>query len=480
MRRKSIIAVNTAKISAENQKNGHDQSSREFTRSSVRRKSPLESLCFDILYSLPLFRQAFRLYLMTKKLSLLRTPGFAWLWGGQTLSTFGSQIGMIALAYVAVKMLSANAAQMGVLSAAGTASFLLVGLIAGAWVDRWVKRRVMIIADTIRMVAIALVPILYFAGVLNIWHLIVIEFAMGLATVFFDVAYQSFVPVLLPSDKIAAGNSALETTNQTAGIAGPGIVGFLIELFKAPALLIVDAVSYAVSAVTLSFIRDTEVPKPKEERKPLHEEIREGLRFIAKQPLIRRITMTTATNNLFNSLTFSIFALVFLGRQYLDYSATAFGLLGTSAAIGSLLGAMATTKLIAKIGEGTLITVSAVASGFITLLVPFAVQLHNEATLPVLLVLDFLNGFSVLAYNITQVSARQRLCPPELLGRMNASIRFFVWGVMPIGGLLGGAIATWTNPQLTLWIGALGCLFSSVFVLFSPLTTMKKLPEKAE
>jgi len=411
------------------------------------------------------------------KFALLRTPGFAWLWGGQTFSTFGSQIGSIALAFIAVKLLDAGPAEMGWLSAAGTASFLLVGLIAGAWVDRWIKRRVMIIADVIRMVAIGVIPALYFTGNLNIWVIIVIAFVMGLATVFFDVAYQSFVPVILPSDKIAAGNSALEATNQTAGIAGPGIVGFLIDLFKAPTLLVIDSLSYLVSALTLGMIKDTETPKPKSDRKPLHVEIREGLRFVVRQPLIRRISLTTSVNNLFTSLMFSIFALVFLGSQYLNFGAAAFGLLGTSAAVGSLLGALATTKLIKWVGEGTLISVSAILSGCITLLAPIAVTMHNSLTLPLLLVMDFLSGFAVLAYNITQVSARQRLCPPELLGRMNASIRFFVWGVMPIGGLLGGAIAETYGVTTALWVGAIGSIFSSVFVVFSPLTGMRKLPD---
>ena len=167
----------------------------------------------------------------------MRSPGFAWLWGGQTFSTFGSQISGIAAAYLAVTILHADAFEVGLLSASTTVSFLLVGLIAGAWVDRWSKRRVMIIADLIRMVAIGLIPLLWVVGVLDIWQLVAIESVMGLATVFFDVSYQSFIPVILPSDKIAAGNSALETTNQTAGIAGPSLVGWLLTIVKAPVLL---------------------------------------------------------------------------------------------------------------------------------------------------------------------------------------------------------------------------------------------------
>lgn len=414
---------------------------------------------------------------MSTKFALLRTPGFAWLWGGQTLSTFGSQIGMLALGFIAVKELKATPAEMGILAAAGTSSFLLVGLIAGAWVDRWSKRRVMLIADVVRMVAMAAVPVLYFMDQLDIWHVILIEFVLGLATVFFDVAYQSFVPVLLPPEKIAGGNSALETSNQIAGITGPGLVGGLLELVKAPLLLIIDAFSYLVSAFSLLMIKDTEKVKEKADRRPLAVEIKEGLAFVVRQPLIKRISATTATSNLFSSILFSIFSLVFLGEQYLNFGAAEFGLLGSIAAIGSLIGAVSTTPLIKLVGEGTLISASAFFMGFVFLLIPFGVSLDNSATLPVLFVANFLNGFLTLTYNITQVSARQRLCPPELLGRMNASIRFFVWGVMPIGGLLGGGIATAFGTQAALWTGAIGAVFASSFVVFSPLTKMKKLPD---
>lgn len=409
----------------------------------------------------------------------MRSPGFAWLWGGQTFSTFGSQISGIAAAYLAVTILNADAFEVGLLSASTTVSFLLVGLIAGAWVDRWSKRRVMIITDLIRMVAIGLIPLLWAVGVLEIWQLVVIEFVLGLATVFFDVSYQSFIPVILPSDKIAAGNSALETTNQTAGIAGPSLVGWLLTIVKAPVLLAFDALTYLVSALTLTAIKDTEKVKLKEERRPLFVEIREGLAFIGREKLIRRITMTTATNNLFSTMMWATFPLVFFGTQYLNLSPALFGLLGSAAAVGSLLGAATTTKLIKWIGEGTVISVSALAGGLVTVLVPIAVGLHNDLTVPLLIVMDFLNGFMVLAYNITQVSARQRICPPELLGRMNASIRFFVWGVMPIGATVGGIIGREVSPLTAMIVGSVGAVFSSVFVLFSPLTRMRKLPEKA-
>ncbi|MEY3663155.1 MAG: hypothetical protein RI919_671, partial [Actinomycetota bacterium] len=211
---------------------------------------------------------------------LFRNPRFAWLFTAQTLSVMGSQLGGFAVTVVAVVMLSATEGEMGILNAANTAAFLVVGLLAGAWVDRWVKRRVMIIADLVRMVMMALIPILYFAGSLQIWHLIIIGAVVGVATVFFDVAYQSVIPILFKSEHIAPANSALETSSQISHISGPPIAGSLIAFMTAPVVLIFDAVSFGISALTLSFIKDDEKPKPLEDRRPLHKEIAEGVKFV--------------------------------------------------------------------------------------------------------------------------------------------------------------------------------------------------------
>ncbi len=409
---------------------------------------------------------------------LFRNPRFAWLFTAQTLSVMGSQLGGFAVTVVAVVMLSATEGEMGILNAANTAAFLVVGLLAGAWVDRWVKRRVMIIADLVRMVMMALIPILYFAGSLQIWHLIIIGAVVGVATVFFDVAYQSVIPILFKSEHIAPANSALETSSQISHISGPPIAGSLIAFMTAPVVLIFDAVSFGISALTLSFIKDDEKPKPLEDRRPLHKESAEGVKFVWNEPITRAVSFCTSSTNLFNTIGTTLMGIYVL--RELEISLPVFGLIMTIAGVGGLLGASLSAKLADWIGEGQLIAISAFGSAAAFMMVPLTGLVDHFWAPFILAAIEFAISFFVLTYNITQVSARQRICPKPLLGRMNASIRFFVWGVMPIGALLAGVLGTAFGAFTTIIIGGVGMLFASLFVILHPLARMRKLPVAPE
>ena len=417
---------------------------------------------------------------MSEKLRATSVPGFIKLWVGQTVSAFGSQISGLALPVIAVTLLSATEFQMGMLGAANTSAFLIFGLLAGALVDRWIKRQVMIVADLIRMFAIGLIPLLWFAGVLNIYHLIVLGAVISIASVFFDVSYQSYIPIPMPRDYIGVANSRLELTAQISGVASPGIVGYLLTLIKAPVILIFDAISFLVSAVSLLVIKDREVPKPKADRRPLNQEIAEGLKFVWNQRLIRAISFTTATSNLFSTISGTLFAIYFFRETYLGFNTAAFGLLAAVGSVGGLLGAGATPKLIKVFGEGPLIVLSSITSGLTALLVPLSWYVSREFTFPMLLVNAFMTAFTVLTYNITQVTARQRLCPESLLGRMNASIRFMVWGVMPVGAVISGSLGELIGVVPTMTIGAVGGVFATSFVFFSPIRKMREMPRLQE
>jgi MFS family permease len=336
----------------------------------------------------------------------------------------------------------------------------------------------MIVADLIRFATLISIPLLWFAGQLQIWHLFAVAAIVGVAAVFFDVAYQSYIPILVEKDHIGPANSYLETTNQVAGVAGPSVVGFLLTVIKAPMLLLADSVSYLVSVVALSTIRDHELPKPVEERRPLRQEIAEGVKFVWNQPLIRTIAFTTATSNLFSVMIFTLMPLYVL--RTLGISTALWGAMMSAASIGGLLGAAATGKLIKLVGEGPLIAGSALVSGLAFGLVPLAATASQPVAIVLLTVAEFVISFTVLTYNITQVTARQKLCPKPLLGRMNASIRFFVWGVMPIGALVAGALATGFGTVTVLWIGFAGTLAAAGFVLFSPLARLRQLPSVPE
>lgn len=411
---------------------------------------------------------------MTTVESVRRNRGFLWLWGGQGVSIFGEQFTALAIPVLAVTLLHAAAWQMGILNAASTAAFLIVGLPAGAWVDRWLKRRVMITADIVRTLALASIPILWYTHLLEIWELIVVVAIVGVASVFFDVGYQSYIPLLVKPEQVGPANSTLEATAQVGRIGGPAIAGVLLTIISAPGLIIVDSLSYIVSFASLSRIRDHEIPADPAQRQPLHKEIAEGVRFVARQPLIRSISGTTATANFFSTLAFTLYPIFAL--RVLDIGSLGLGITLSAGAIGGLLGATLTPRVARWIGEGRVIIVSAFVSGLAFLPVPLAALLHGADAVPLLAAGEFLNSFCVLVYNITQVTLRQRLCPPRLLGRMNASIRCLVWGVMPIAALVAGAVGGAIGILPTMWIGFAGGMLAGLWVLFSPLRGLRDLP----
>ncbi|MEO6115581.1 MAG: MFS transporter [Pseudolysinimonas sp.] len=405
--------------------------------------------------------------------SLWRHGGFLRLWAGETASQFGEQFGNLAIPVIAVTVLGASSFQVGLLNAAETLAFLVIGLPAGAWIDRWIKRRVMLRVDLIRAVLLVAIPVLWFTHLLAFWQLLIVATAVGVCSVFFDVSYQSFIPNLVRGDQIGDANSKLETSAQVARIAGPAAAGGLLALLAAPLLLGVTAVTYLLSFFALSSIRDTEVAKPVEDRRPLVVEIKEGLGWVFRQPLLVRIVMCTALSNLLGSLIFTMLPILVL--RELGLSPAVFGLIGSAGAVGGLLGASLSGRIQKWIGEGHAIPVSQLVFGVAALAIPLAALLPGIA-IPLLIAGEFFFSASVLVYNIAQVSFRQRICPPALLGRMNASIRFIVWGVMPIGGLAAGLLATGIGVVPTILVGCAGSLLAGIPVIFSKLWRMRTLP----
>lgn len=406
--------------------------------------------------------------------SLWGDRNFLTMWSGQALSQFGAQITELAIPVLAVLALEATEFEVGVLNAAAVAAFLLIGLPAGAWIDRMRKRHVMIWADGVRALALASIPLLWWLGVLEVWQLVVVAFVMGVATVFFDVSNQSIVPSLVRPGQIAEANGKLQSTEQLAGIAGPAMGGWLVGILTAPLAVLVTVFTYIASLVALLLTRDDEVVAPRHEHDPLLRSIGEGLRWVFGHPLLRRIVGTTAVSNLFSTISFTLLP-IFLLRE-LGFTPAAMGVVFALAAVGGLAGAIATPRIVRVIGEARAIPVSAIAFSTVGVLLPIAAIVPALA-FPILVVQGFLGMFTVLLYNIVQVTFRQRITPPRLLGRMNASIRFCVWGVMPIAALAAGALGTWLGVVATMWIGALGGLLSALFVVVGPFWGMRELPD---
>lgn len=408
--------------------------------------------------------------------SLWRDRNFLTLWSGQALSQFGAQITELALPVLAVLLLNATEFEIGVLNAAGVLAFLVVGLPAGAWIDRMRKRRVMIAADLVRAIALATLPVLALLDVLQVWHMVAVALVMGVATVFFDVSYQSIIPSLVRSNQIAEANGKLESTQQLAGLAGPAIGGWLVGILAAPFAILITVGTYVASFFALLFTRDHEPRRAPEDHEPLVKEIGEGLRWVFGNPLLRRIVGTTGTANFFGTFAGTLYPIFVL--RTLGLGPEVLGVVLSLSAVGGVLGAVATPRIVARIGEARAIPVSAIAFGLAPVSLPL-VSIFPGAAIPLLIAGGFLTSFTVLLYNITQVTFRQRITPPRLLGRMNASIRFVVWGVMPIAALLAGALGTWIGVVPTLWIAAAGEALACLFVATGPFWRLRELPDAA-
>ncbi|MGC3986484.1 MAG: MFS transporter [Pseudorhodoferax sp.] len=409
--------------------------------------------------------------------SLWRDGNFLRMWGGQALSQFGAQITELAIPVLAVLLLHATEAQLGYLGAAGLAAFLVIGLPAGAWIDRMRKRHVMIWADAVRATALAAIPVLHLAGVLEMWHLYVVALVLGVATVFFDVSYQSLVPSLVAPSRIGEANGKLEATQQLAGLSGPAIAGGLVGILTAPLAILATVGTYAGSMVALLLTRDREDPHPPNARAPLRAEIAEGLRWVFGNPLLRRIVATTAISNLFSTITFTLMPIFCL--RIVGLSPGLMGLLFSLGSVGGLAGAALTPRIAARIGEARMIPLSAIAFSLATLPMPLAAALPLPTAFALLAGQGFVMSFAVLAYNVTQVTFRQRITPGRLLGRMNASIRFCVWGIMPLAALASGWLGGTIGTVPTLWIGAAGALLSALPVALGPFWRLRTLPDAA-
>lgn len=412
---------------------------------------------------------------MSKQRSLMFHHSFRQLWIGDTISQFGTQISFIALPYLAVTILGADEFQMGLLTALEYLAFLVIGLPAGAWIDRWRRRRVLVANDLVRAVALGSLPVAYYLDVLTFAQLCIVALATGTATVFFDVAYQSYLPAIVDRHQITEGNSKLEISRSVAQVAGPGLGGLLIKLLGAPLMIVVDAVSFLFSALFIARIRHEEPVHDKSTRRALRVEIAEGLRFVLRHPLLSRIAACTSLSNFFSSIGAALIILYMVRDLRLEPGVI--GLVFSAGAVGGLLGAVAATPLAKKVGEGRIIPLSALLFGPFAFLTPLAAY---GPPVPLLIVGGLGVSFSVVVYNVTQVSFRQRMCPPRLLGRMNASIRFLVWGTMPIGAFAGGLIGEAFSILTALSIAAAGAVLAALPVVLSPLIRMRELPDELD
>ena len=415
-----------------------------------------------------------------RRRSLAFHRNFRQLWIGDALGQFGAQLAMLALPIYAVSTLHATAWQMGALTAAETAAFLLIGLPAGAWVDRMRKRRTLIVADLVRAAVLAVVVVAGLTGHSSMALLYAAALTMSAATVFFDISHQSYVPGLVGLEHVVEGNSKLQATQSVAAVIAPAVGGALLRVITAPALLAGTVLTYLTSAAAVGRITHEETLPARADRRPLRTEIAEGVRFVAHQPLLRRIVACTSLGN-FSGATAGALTVIYALRV-LGLDATTLGLVFSASSVGGIVGAVLADRVAHRVGEGRSVALSALAWTPAFALTPLALPLADAGVPPAatLIVGGVLASFLIVVYNVAQVSFRQRLCPPALLGRMNASVRFIVWGTVPLGGLLGGFLGTHLGVVPTLWVGVAGSALACLPVVLSPLVRMRDLPGRPD
>jgi predicted MFS family arabinose efflux permease len=397
---------------------------------------------------------------------------FLRLWAAASVSEVGSAVTELALPLTAIVLLRATPLEVGLLSAAEFLPFVLVGLPAGVLADRSAPIPLLIVSDVGRAVLLASVPLAFVTGHLTIVQLYVVALLTGGLTVLSGVAEQTALHRIVPQAQLLDANSKLEISHAVGHVAGPGIGGLLIAAVTAPIAVVVDSVSFLVSAVLVATISGR---RPSTAEPVLQEgfvrQVREGLSFIFRHPVLRSFALCLATSNFFGELFFAVY-LVYLVRG-LNLTPSVIGVVLALAGFGGVVGAASATRLARWFGVGIVILVGAAAP--VTLaLVPLA---PTATPIPWIVVGGFLSAFFGVAFNVNQRGLRQALTPARLQGRMTATMRFLIIAPVPIGAVTGGFLGTVIGLRPTLWIGALGSMAAALPILLSPTPRIRTVPE---
>ena len=402
---------------------------------------------------------------------VLRERDFRRFWAGESVSLFGDQITLIALPLAGVLALHASAAEMGYLTAAEIAPALVFSLHAGAWLDRYGHRRETMIATVVgRAALLATIPAAYWLGILTLAQLYIVGFLIGTLSVFFFVAYTTLFVSLVPRERYLEANSLLNGSRAFSFVGGPSIGGLLVQALSAPGALIADAVSFLVSAFTLSSIKPVEPPT--EEAQSGH--VKAGLRYLWRSPVIRASLLATATINFFNFVFWALFILY--ANRTLGVTPGVLGLVLGAASIGGVTGSILAGRISRRFGVGPAFVASCVVFTAPLLLVPYA---HGPywVILALLFAAEFLSGFGVMILDIVGGSIKTALIPDRLRARVAGAYMVVNYGVRPVGALVGGALGTWIGLRTTLWIGSAAAIAGVLWLLPSPLMRMRDLPE---
>jgi len=377
--------------------------------------------------------------------SLFASRDFRLLLVGQTTSQLGAQVSGVALPLLAVVSLHASAFDVGLLGAASTLAFALIGLPAGAWVDRVRRRPLLVASDLVRAVLLLSIPVAAVFGMLTMVQLLIVSLLAGVARVFFDVGYRSYLPAVIGRDRVLAGNSSLEFVRASGQVAGPALGGVLVSLIGAASVVLVQAGTFAVSALCLLGIRAREDAPAPSARRRMRAEIAEGLGVVFRSRVLRATAVASALSN-FSFALASAVNMVFLSRT-LGLSPALIGVVIAVGSVTVMVGAAFTTRLSRAVGSVRIVWLSLAVTAPLSLLGAFA----QPGWWTLLIVAGIAAGeFGQIVYAITQLSVRQQLCPDRLLGRVNATMQVVVMGLFPVGAIVGGVLGDAIGARWTL------------------------------
>lgn len=405
---------------------------------------------------------------------LVDHPNFRRLFVGNSVSLLGSSVTTVALPMTAVVVLGASPVQMGLLGAVSFLPHLVLGLPSGVWVDRLSYRRVIVGADLVAAATLTAVPVLAATGLLQMWQLYVVVVITGICSLFSVIAGQSFAPVLVPRGELLAANGAFALSNSVVATTGNALGGVLVQLITAPIAIAVDAASFLLSAVSKARItitgRSTDTEPASES---IFSGIWGGMRAAFEHPALRATTIAATVGALAGQMQ-GVIVVLYLVRT-LGLTAGLVGLTIAASGIAGILGAAIGIPITGRLGNGPAFIVGMTLSSLAGLVMAAAGS-PVALVLPVVFLAQLLRGWGPTLYGINQQTIRQVLVPPQLLARTQATWRFLVYGMQPIGALLGGTLGGLLGFRATLVISSLIMLTGTTFALFSPLRTLRQLP----
>jgi MFS family permease len=407
--------------------------------------------------------------------SIWRDGAFVRVFSATAISYFGSFITRVALPLAAIYLLGAGAIEMSAIRSFELVGWLVVGLFAGAWVDRLRRRPIMITADLGRAVLLGSIPLAAAAGVLGLWQLVVVAFLAAILSSFFDNASTAYLPSIVPRTKLIAANSALSAAASTAEVTGFGLSGFLVQLLTAPIAIAIDAASFVVSAVLLLSIRRGEPPPPPaHEREPVLDEIRAGAREVARSSTLRALALAHAGNHVL----WGVFGTTYLlfATQEIGLGAAAIGVITAVGGGGSLIGAAVASRLAGRVGVGTAMILGLTGLTLGNALIPLAPTGAVLVGGALLVAQQLFGDASATVHDILETSVKQAVVENRILGRVNASIDFLTTIAALIGSVGGGILAELYGLRAAMLLGLLGGAASVAFLWFSPVRTLRAVP----